>query len=198
MKKFILVLFVVCFSFLFASTASAVMYVAVKAGYTQADDTDAVLDEEEEGEVMMIPVDIDFDAGWLGGIAIGMIMDNNFRLEGEFEYRRSDFDIKVDGVAVEDDTLDTMAFLLNVFYDLKTGAPLTPYIGGGVGLAYHEVDDDDTVLAYHGTVGVAWAVGPTMDLDLAYRYFATDDPELGSSEVEYDSHNVTAGVRFKF
>ena len=45
-------------------------------------------------------------------------------------------------------------------------------------------------------LGTAMAISETMDLDFGYRYFATADPDVGV-DLDYSSHNLTIGVRFK-
>ena len=208
MRKSYFVILIVCLSFLFISAASAQMYIGVKAGYTKVSDMDIAIPGEEEeiiipsGEVS--PSDIEFpdtgysgdlehDGGWLLGLAVGSAF-NNYRLEGEFEYRTSDFSAK--GIS-GDETLKTISLMANGYYDFNMDSGFTPYVGAGIGFARHDIgDDDDTVFAYQATLGVALAMSETMDLDFAYRYFATADPDFGV-ELDYDSHNFTVGVRFK-
>lgn len=172
----------VCLTFLFVSAASADMYVGVKTGYAIVSDTD------------VLGLDVEFDGGWIAGIAVGTKIQD-FRVEGELEYKKNDVDVQTLG----EDTLETWSLLVNGFYDLQTGSGLTPYIGAGIGFANHDVDDeDDTVFAYQGTAGVAYAFSETMDLDCAYRYLATADPDFAGVDLEYGSHNFTVGIRFKF
>lgn len=212
MKKNHWVIFFVCLSFFLVSSASAEMYVGVKGGLTWVGSMDITI----PGDDLVTPTDIplpppaaedfvgelDFSTGWLLGVALGTTVADNFRVEGELEYRSSDFEIE--GLEGED-TLNTISLMLNGYYDFQTGSALTPYVGAGIGWARHDIDDenvDDSVFAYQGTLGVCWALSDTMALDFAYRYFATADPEFGdgeaSQEMEYDSHNLTAGIRFKF
>jgi opacity protein-like surface antigen len=183
------------------------MYVGIKAGYTQVGDMDITIPaEEEEEEVIETPTatEIDFpeagysgalehDGGWLLGLAIGNSF-NNFRLEGEIEYRSNDFSAK--GVS-GDETLTTISLMANGYYDFNIDSGITPYVGAGIGMARHDAEvDDDTVFAYQATIGLAMPVSDTMDLDFAYRYFATADPDFGV-DLDYDSHNLTVGIRFK-
>ena len=201
-----------CLLFLFVGTASAQMYVGVKGGFTKVKDADMTVVEDVDvppvfdTEVRMQiaePVvtsietltEIDFDNGWIFGAAVGTTL-NNFRVEGEFEYRTSDFTLMD-----EEDTLKTISLMANGYYDFNNDSAFTPFVGAGVGWARHDVDDanwDDSGFAYQGTIGVAWGFRDSMNLDLAYRYFTTIDPEFENTEIDYASHNITAGLRFSF
>jgi len=189
MKKNSWIVLMVCLSMVFAGSASAA-YMGIKAGYSQVDDTDLNYGSKIG--------DIDFDSGWVGGIALGTEIDV-FRVEAEFEYRNSDGEIRTIWGRGEE-TLETMSLLLNGYYDFPTDLGFTPYIGAGIGIAEHDMDnlDDDTVFAYQGTIGMTLPISDAMDFDAAYRYFATGDPEFEGVDAEYDSHNITLGLRFKF
>ena len=211
MKKSYFVIILTCILFLFIGTASADMYLGVKAAYTKVGDMDISIPGEEE-EIIIIPEpepsvtpselnigpgysgELSFDGGWAIGVALGVSMES-YRLEGEFEYRSSDAEASG---ASGDETLKTLSLMANGYYDFQTDSAFTPYIGAGIGFAKHDIgDEDDTVFAYQGTIGAAYAIGPTTDLDFAYRYFATADPDFGGIELEYDSHNFSVGLRFK-
>ena len=98
-----------------------------------------------------------------------------------------------------DADLTTLSLMANGYYDFETGSALKPFIGAGIGFANHDFEDvDDTVFAYQFTLGAAYAVNETMDLDCAYRYFATADPDLDGIDADYGSHNISVGLRFKF
>ena len=78
----------------------------------------------------------------------------------------------------------------------------TPYLGGGLGWANVEFDDgakdDDNVFAYQVGGGLALEMMPLVTFDLGYRYFGTADPNIFGADVDYDSHNIMAGVRIGF
>ncbi|MFO7964764.1 MAG: outer membrane beta-barrel protein [Desulfobacterales bacterium] len=186
MKLKTLVVSMAALIFLSITHAAAFDYVGLKAGYTNIEDSDL--------EVNGFTFDSDFEDGWIVGVALGFHMQN-IRLEGEVESRQSD--IQVTGF--DDEDLGTRSVMANGYYDFLLFSGITPYIGAGIGLAYHDTDfDDDTVFAYQGTVGLAMAVSPTIDLDFAYRWFASEEPELGGVEFDYESHNFTAGIRINF
>lgn len=102
-------------------------------------------------------------------------------------------------------------FLANAFYDIKNSSPFTPYIGGGIGFAQIYVGqgtsttgvllwnkDNDTVFAYQLGAGVGINAGKNLTFDLGYRYFGTSDVKFDLLTADVASHNVLAGVRYKF
>lgn len=196
-------------------------YFSVQAGGTWLQDADVNYDDPD-----FLDDEIEFDAGYNVGAAFGYDY-GMARLEFEIAYRQADIDtIQVDGINFNGDgDFSATSFMLNGYWDLETGSPVVPYFGGGVGVAnvavndvsffdpaFGEVrfaDDDDTVFAYQLAAGLAFALNPTMSLDLGYRYFGTSDPELEADpqlvgfgpdgfETEFNSHNVSLGMRINF
>ncbi len=153
-----------------------------------------------------------FDTGFAVKAAIGNAMDTGFRFEAEVAYRDND----ADGVGSSSAGGDVTAWSLmgNAIYDIKTGGRLTPYIGVGAGVAGIDwngvtpvgggsVDDNDTVFAYQGIAGLAYAVNDNLKLTLDYRYFATEEPDLTTSagtnfDGDYQSHSLLVGLRWTF
>ncbi len=89
--------------------------------------------------------------------------------------------------------MDIQTLFLNAYYDIKTGSPLTPYVGGGIGAAFVEsrsssfygVDGGGGTLSMHegGTsarrnnnfawnagAGIGWKVTEPLTVDLGYRF----------------------------
>ena len=120
------------------------------------------------------------------------------------------------GVLVDDGQGDvsTVFVMANIFYDVDLGGRIKPYIGGGVGAGFVDVDyypsgvviiqDNSTAFAYQAMAGVAYAVAPSVDLILGYRYRATSDVNVSADlfsadfDVENSASVVEAGLRFTF
>lgn len=201
-------MFVVACMVLTASAASAEdgkTYFGFNAGVfmpTDSEITDNVGDK----------ADIEYDAGFTLGAFGGYEFGNGLRLEGELAYKQADMDkIKVGSLNGDiKSEASVFSVMANVFYDFKNKSIVTPYIGGGIGIATVYVDDasvngttvwnndDDTVFAYQVGAGVGFNVSSRVTLDLGYRYFGTSDVKFEMAKAEFASHNVLGGVRFKF
>ena len=103
------------------------------------------------------------------------------------------------------------SLMKNVFFDLDFGQRVIPYIGGGLGTSYVEVetgptreggiDDGDTAYSWQGIAGVATPLNADAHLMLEYRYFGTADFDLNGSasdDLSYESSSVFAGIKFEF
>lgn len=84
------------------------------------------------------------------------------------------------------------SFMANGYYDHKIESiSLTPYVGGGIGLAlinhkadlgYASVDDTATAFAYQLMAGVGYEVTPEWNISVEYRYFGTADYSVKSNK----------------
>jgi opacity protein-like surface antigen len=146
-------------------------------------------------------LNIEYDAGYTFGGALGFMVEN-FRYEAEIAYQKSDF---------RDFTeeLSALTFLGNGYFDFPTASPVIPFITAGIGVSRIENSAsgfptvDDTVLAYQVGAGVGYAVSRALTLDFRYRYLSGEDVQFqyGNGEtweMEFGSHNLTAGLRMAF
>jgi len=130
-----------------------------------------------------------------------------FRAEAEAGWNR--------GAAGLTGRTDTASLTANIYYDIDTGTPLTPYIGGGAGLArvafanvavpgLGTIDDDVWGLAWQLGIGVSYGLSDKVDLYAGYRWFDVANVKMDTnngSRVKLDdfgSHNVELGIRFRF
>jgi opacity protein-like surface antigen len=154
--------------------------------------------------------------GGTGGFDFGFL-----RLEGELSYRHANMNtitettpstgpfLNVDG------NQGVFATMFNVFFDLHNPSPVTPYVGGGIGLATIHISDttalgntllyedsNDTVFASQVGAGMDIAMNRHFSLDLGYRYFMTEKAHLRgsaiSSDLRFESHNALVGFKMKF
>lgn len=118
--------------------------------------------------------------------------------------------------------IDSLSFMLNGYVDLGTWSGLTPYLGGGVGLASNRLNDVRrrvfidgaleglSVVEAHTTNNFAWALmggvsaqlGSGFALDLGYRYIHLGDVRTRGDAVAgirtdaLQAHEVRIGARY--
>jgi len=159
--------------------------------------------------------------GGSGGFDFGYI-----RIEGELSYKNGEMSSITEKTsqtryANVDGSVGAFAIMCNVFLDLRNTSPVTPYIGGGVGFATLYLSDTfgtdtntgyrtrvyesdgDTVFAYQVGAGFAIDLTEMLSLDISYRYFGTAKANFNNNaymttELEFESHNASVGLRVKF
>lgn len=141
------------------------------------------------------------------GAGIGYQFNSWLRFDATGEYRtKSDWRFIAEdktggasgGYNLENGHFSSVVGLANVYFDLGTWHGVTPFVGGGVGVAHHmmEATTDQGLGAYVGGFGYgphrdktnfAWAlhaglgynVSHNLKLEVAYRYLNMGDVETG-------------------
>ena len=181
-----------------------------------------------------------FGDTWAGDVGFGGGQGSRgFRAEIMYGYRgnRDFFGIPRDFVVLEpggptevDDpihsSLTSHLFMANVYYDLgKWYGRFVPYVGLGIGAAYHQLDEvyftqnpfltnriqgnDDFSFAWSVMTGVAYQVSDRAVLDLGYRYLdmgaissgRVDSAGFTNPQVDFDditAHEFKIGLRYHF
>ncbi|HEV2300582.1 MAG TPA: OmpA family protein [Stellaceae bacterium] len=174
-----------------------------------------------------------FNDGYNVGARAGYMM-GPLRLEEEFSYRNNSingqgapagFPANGGGAAgggAFGGNRTSYAIMTNAIYDFNFGWPISPHLGGGIGLVdVHEglnqasigtvVGNDSWQFGYQGIAGIRYFFTPIFALDLDYRYLATTDasytlssnPKLGayagtSMKSGYSSQNFVASLTILF
>lgn len=239
MKKFVAAL--VFFSVLFTSSLVLAeqngVYVAPKFVYSNQRIENADLKVEIPGGSASDRLKTEKDSTFGGGIAVGYDFKPNYgapvraeieyalRSESEGEYSDS---YSIDGSLVT--ASGSMKFIvhsifLNMYFDIETGTPFTPYLGGGLGVAFinadgqldvtvdgSEVYDESdsksqTNFAFNLGAGLGYDVNDNFTLDLGYRYADFGEAETGDvgadaveikGEARVVAHEVLLGLRYCF
>ncbi len=155
-----------------------------------------------------------FSDGWAVGGAVGRRFGHGLRGEVETSFRSN----TADQISALGATADWSGHVFgytamtNLYYDVASlqFAGVTPYVGGGIGVAAFDgdigtpigpVDIHDAAFAYQGIVGAAKRFNRNLDLFAEYRYLGTTDvsaelngASIGDTRPEYE--NVFFGVRF--
>lgn len=170
-------------------------------------------------------VGVDQDDGFLIGGAIGLRFSSVPGLRGDLELSYSENDI--DGLAfsgngpapevnVNGDVSST-SLLANLYYDFETGGPVTPYVGGGLGVSFVDVDavygpgvrldSSDEVFTLQLVAGASYDLSERTALFSEVRFRQLYDvsttrvtPAGGVSQLSDDIQNtsINFGVRFNF
>jgi opacity protein-like surface antigen len=172
--------------------------------------------------------DIEYDPGMSYGVVLGYDAGTYFsksgttsgRLEIEYTRRSNDADEVEENGAFRpvggEATVDSL--MINSWVDFRTRSPFRPYMGIGVGAARLTLDDagfsddDDTRFAYQAGAGIGLPIGDHFTVSVGYRYFGmldatlraetldaeTDTVQEREYDIEYSSHNLDVGFRFRF
>lgn len=111
-----------------------------------------------------------------------------------------------------DADLETYTGFVNAFWDITNYNGFTPYLGGGVGVAYHRLKNvtlpagsangNRADLAYNLTAGLSYDVTTNLKLDVAYRYvdlgFARSKGATPITVDDLKAHEIKVGMRYQF
>ncbi len=153
------------------------------------------------------------DLGLSASLAIGTTFGGNWRGEAELSHRVADVDA-ISGSATGGGDISGSSTMVNGYYDLFSGSDWRPYVGAGIGVMRLSVDgiapvggsivdDDDTVAAVQGIIGMGYRLSDRIGLFTDYRFLATSDPEFRTAagadvESEYSEHRIVIGLRWSF
>lgn len=151
--------------------------------------------------------DIEFDTGFVIGAALGTELANGLRVEGEIAFRGNDLDqLTVNtplGPLVYDieGDAETLSLMANAWYDFELGGGgFQPYVGGGVGFATVDIDDeDDSVFAFQVGAGVSFPLSGQIAITGDYRFFMVTDPNYFGIDFSVPGqHTFMVGARVPF
>lgn len=197
--------------------------IAAQPGYYIGANAGVMIPETSRFTVAGTDVAITYDAGFTASAIGGYKFNNGIRLEGEINGRSATTSkLEALGTSLKyDSTVSAVGGMANAYYDISTGTSFTPYVGGGIGVAYLFTSDStvnavgttipvyknsgSAVLAYQAAAGIAYDITKHVTLDLGYRYYGTTTarleyatPPAGNDKVTFNSHNVIVGARYNF
>ena len=142
--------------------------------------------------------DIDGAFGVFGSVAGGLYLPNQFRADIEIGYH---FKREIDNTKIDFSQWD---FMLNGYYDIDIGSPLTPFVGAGLGLGHMKLtasEDDYDDSSYTKTSFAASIAGgamyPITDM-IAVEGMGRGRYVFYSERMALWTLEVMAGVRFSF
>ena len=157
------------------------------------------------------------DRGFIEG-GIGCQLSDTFRVDvtGGYLFKASLHDPYPNSLSAN---LETYTGFVNMYYDITNYGGFTPYVGGGVGVAYHELtnltfpagarDGSNYDFAWHVTAGMSYDLSDSLKLDVAYRYMdlgeARSNSDLGHvsgagpiAVRDLHDHQIKVGLRYHF
>ena len=165
------------------------------------------------------------NTGWSIGGAAGVKWNDLLRAEIEISHSQwtgKDFDVHYSGSPAYNyaatGTVAATYLLGNIWADLKTNTVFTPYVGGGVGVAFVNtagvrldnstwgyVDGSQTHFAWQLGAGVKYEISEQLSLDVGYRFknveglqFVNGNGNGNFINGRLSSHNIEVGLTYNF
>lgn len=155
---------------------------------------------------------LNYDTGYVLGIAGGYMFTPSIAFELEYAYRNADAKFTNGGPDV---TTQSNAWMANaIYYFPPTGAngAWQPYAGGGLGMADLNVGDVPSALggdfdsdynfAYQLIGGVAYNVAPNWKINGEVRFFGINDQDFENDDLKfkstYHTFDLLIGATYSF
>ncbi len=152
--------------------------------------------------------DIDYKTGYVFGVNFGYKDSSGLRPEIEMNYRAADIDSLHDatGPINGGGAVSSFNTLINLYFDIKNSSPVTPYVGGGIGVAVPfvkgytgNVMTANAAFAYQFGAGATYDLTTKVGLDFGYRYAGFTRTSYGTNgELDNHSHNIQIGAFYRF
>jgi len=140
---------------------------------------------------------------------VGYKWRSNVRTGLEVGYRKTDLDQvqSAAGNALADGEIETTTVFFNLAYDFDNEEGPAPYIFGGLGGGYHELNlrsignttigqsSDDFTFAYQAGFGFYKPLNDFIDAGLGYRFVWSNDQGFGFASTEMGIHHLELTFR---
>lgn len=139
--------------------------------------------------------EFDVDTGFNFGGGLGWNFDENLSGGVDIMYTQSNY-------STFPGKIESMSVMGAIYYSFDIGSKWRPYIGAGVGGVQVTFDlvppisGQDFVFGWEGMAGVTIPVANKLDLALGYKYQGANDSTISGANIEYKSHNISAGLVF--
>ncbi|MBB5223306.1 opacity protein-like surface antigen [Amaricoccus macauensis] len=182
-------------------------YVKVFGGVTLPKDDNFTLAIEDEDPAAS---GLDYDAGYVMGIAGGYSITPNVALELEYSYRASDVELDSDGGL--SGQMKSNAYMANAIYSFdavdQAGA-VRPFLGIGLGAADLTYEPDgiprlggDYRFAYQAIAGIGYQMNESWTISGEVRYLGVSENEVSNSlanfDTTYQSFDALVGATYRF
>ena len=154
---------------------------------------------------------LEIDLGLGFNHSVGYSFGGAFSMEVEFSSQQGKFGSACSGIFCDattstalDGDIETKSLLVNAIHIFNGSESLSPYIGYGIGTAFHEAtleghdDGAQTTFAYQFRTGIELRLNQHINLMTGYRFFTTDQPNFGFFTVDVTTHSMEAGIKYHF
>jgi len=182
-------------------------YMKVFGGVTIPQDDSFTLEFPQDD-----PIDsgLDYDAGYVFGIAGGYLVMPNVALEFEYSYRSADAELSAsDGVTGQMNASTYMANAIYTFDPIDPAGVVRPYVGLGLGATDLTYEPDgagrlggDLTFAYQAMAGIGYQMNESWTLSGEVRYLGVSEQDVSASfasfETSYQTFDVLVGATYRF
>lgn len=157
-------------------------------------------------------VDLDYDTGYVLGVAAGWSATPNVGLEFEYAYRNVgyDADVRLDGLGRSsgNGTAKSNSLMVNAIYSfdgMGAQAAVVPYLGAGIGAVQLDYEGDKSTwdFGYQVMAGVGYQIAPQWTLYGEGRWFATSEAKIWpgdnfATDLSFGTFDALVGVQYSF
>ena len=190
------------------------LYFSVAALLVLPEDSDIRSADNELNNILQtIDSTMEFELSAGVSAALGYEFASHYRGELQYSY----MDVRLDELTTTagrfrpEGYASVQTLMLNAYYDLPLTVQVEPYVGVGVGVAFHSANlssvdgqptglsrGDDTTIAYQAMLGIGYKMNPTTTISAGTRYVTGDDPDFGTLTSEFSAWVFEFGIRFGF
>lgn len=181
-------------------------YMKLFGGVTIPQDDSFTLDIEDEDSSSSL----DYDAGYVFGIAGGYNVTPNLALELEFAYRVADSKLDYeDGVDGQTKANNYMANAVYSFNPIDAAGAVKPFVGVGLGVTDLKYEPDggsrlggDLTFSYQAIAGIGYQVNESWTLSGEVRYLGVNEQNVSASfgnfDTRYQTVDALVGATYRF
>lgn len=144
--------------------------------------------------------------------ALGLRLSQQLRIEGELSYRNAELaSVDIDNAGRFDTSgeINSTLFFANMYYDFDVPWSIQPFIGGGLGYGWHDVEindgsglltdatSDSSGVVWNIATGVKYRPSPNMAWTAGYRYVDTlSDLKIDTHDINFSTHEFRLGMEW--
>ena len=184
------------------------LYIGAAAG--PAFFLDQKIDVDVDGSSNLADIDVEYDyPGYVVAGQIGYAFATNIRAEAEVAYAASTAEATLSSILLANDVVndvdvETLSGTVGIYLDLWPLGSFVPYVGGGLGVAYVEIQEDgvssndQTQLAAFGEAGLPWSLTPEASIVPSVRFNWIATEEDGDEIFADNLYNTQLRIGFRY